>query len=67
MDDATAAIQERNALKILPEVWKLKDNNEGLNDILAASDDPSFELTTSPKILLKSDKWHVHINKWNKK
>lgn len=62
MDNVIASIQAKNGLQISNEVSKLKDDNEALKAALDASDDPCFELKTSPKFRMKKDKWCIFIN-----
>ena len=48
MDSAVAAIQARNVLKISRDVSRIRDDDEGVKALLAASNEPCFELTSNP-------------------
>ena len=61
MDSAVAAIQARNVLKISRDVSRIRDDNEGVKALLAASNEPCFELTSNPTIRMKNNKHYAHI------
>ena len=61
MDSVVAAIQAYNVLKISRNVSRIRDDNEGITALLAASNEPYFQLTSNPAIQVKNNKYIVCI------
>ena len=61
MDSVVAAIQARNVLKISRDVSRIRDDNEGIKALLAASNEPCFELTSNPTMRMKNNKYYMCI------
>ena len=48
-------------LKIYWDISQIRDDNNGIKALLAASNEPCFELTSNPTIQMKNNEYYMHI------
>ena len=61
METTLNSIQENNCYQFSRDVARIKENNAGINAILAASNEPFWKITSGASIQKDSKKYNVML------